>query len=358
MIRLTKNGFKYFEFDDDGTVFESPIDSIVIKFREEFEIDTDVTLADLYKAIESDEEMAWLVDKIFPYYRTKGQTDPAIATRQWVFEDIGDGFTEFNEHSYRVKSPTIPPPESALVKIDKDVQIFHRTSETTKTIGVGKNASWSLFEVLSNLFNVSPPQDTPCVAITKTSFQTRPHKMVGYDLNNDDVYQFLNQSCVIEDGVTLKDIFDIMKQNEGLMEFFRRFSWCPAMDEFHDLAKKEAGVDNIIPACLEISSMASLFDGYLDSETSFHGLDAKGDRESISFLPVNDIANLPIKLNNSFKLRYDTGTEDLSGDRSITLLEILDAIYWEISFWGTPKTIPQTLELIRRKLQNTEETNE
>ncbi|MFX7752004.1 hypothetical protein ABTK01_20340, partial [Acinetobacter baumannii] len=62
----------------------------------------------------------------------------------------------------------------------------------------------------------------------------------------------------------------------------------------------------------------------------------------------SDLAHLPLKLDKELKITMWTkdGLDIIfEGDKEFTLLEVLDAIYWDISFRGGPR---ENAEFIRQ----------
>jgi hypothetical protein len=94
-----------------------------------------------------------------------------------------------------------------------------------------------------------------------------------------------------------------------------------------------------------------------DTSVGFHGIGpAKEDMKiaarpdgninySVSYSPMWKLADLPVRLNKTFDVYepFDTNNPKkrpeklLTATREYTLLEVLDAIYWDISFMGGPE---------------------
>ena len=66
-------------------------------------------------------------------------------------------------------------------------------------------------------------------------------------------------------------------------------------------------------------------------------MDTNGEMFAVDFLPLSELAGLPIKANSVVKTYNPDGSNGVDLECRMSLLEFLDAIYWEISFWGGPK---------------------
>src|SRR5262252_1278049 len=164
------------------------------------------------------------------------------------------------------------------------------------------------------------------------------------------VWTLLRCSCEIEEGVTLRDIFEAVEGFPELKEFISQYSWCGHIDDFHEDARKsifklpdqEAPLDY-----LEIHWHASTHHykgkNSIDLNPDFHGIGRADDHGftcySVSYSPMWELAHLPEKLNTTVEIyRPHTGPPKLLfvGERDFSLLDILDAIYDDISFMGGP----------------------
>lgn len=176
------------------------------------------------------------------------------------------------------------------------------------------------------------------------------------------VWNCLRDHCDVEEGVTLLDILRTVGQYKLLKVFVSQYSWCKSLEDFHaqvEEPKYEAEADDEKMDFLEVYWHADYDGKTLDISTSFHGIGwAKGRyapggefagtcgspdgliRWGIGFSTMNSLADLPVKLNEAvafYKPRdYKNVTPIIKADRPFSLLDVLDAIYWEISFYGDP----------------------
>lgn len=156
----------------------------------------------------------------------------------------------------------------------------------------------------------------------------------------------LRRGVEIEEGVTLRDIFDAVDANNELRYFISNYSWCSKIAEFHLAArepKQPTASDETELVALEVLMRVDIHelsnDKHMNVFGEFLGVGADGTSYSVSFSPMSSIADLPIRINeNAFFSRY--GKETLDRERinmSPSFLEFLDAIYYDISFYGGPE---------------------
>lgn len=147
-----------------------------------------------------------------------------------------------------------------------------------------------------------------------------------------NVLSCLRCVCKLDKGITVLDIFNIVDQYKLLKIFCSQYSWCRAIDGFHKQAKEtgEKNSENI--DYLEIGWVCDFYKGEISLNTDFIGI-GKTDRYSVSCSPSYVYANLPIVINKQLELN------GVKLKRDFTLLDILDAIYFDISFYGGPKEI-------------------
>jgi hypothetical protein len=180
------------------------------------------------------------------------------------------------------------------------------------------------------------------------------------------VWTHLRDACEIEEGVTLLDIFRAVSKYKMLRLFLAQYSWCKALDEFHAQAEEpdydapEEDPDEKIDY-LEVFWHADYGEDdsgqWLSCESAFHGIgkargkyleDGPDDgiiRWGISFTPMYSLADLPVKLNKRMTAYEpprplkpgEMPQAVFSADRCFSFLDVLDAIYWEVSFNGSPQ---------------------
>jgi hypothetical protein len=183
-------------------------------------------------------------------------------------------------------------------------------------------------------------------------------KNVGKRVKKDRVLSKLRENCFIDKDVTLIDIFRMVASYKLLKYFIQSYSWCQAIDEFHEQAEEPIRNDENDDEKLDYLEIYHIVDSYdsknkiqIDKSTAFH---AKGKVKesvlgkltdgnySISCAPMYELADLPVRLRKKIEI-YEPWQKKkfpkilFEGESYFTLLEILDAIYWEISFHGGPQ---------------------
>jgi len=187
----------------------------------------------------------------------------------------------------------------------------------------------------------------------------------------------LRSRCEIAEGTTLKQIFETVDKYKFLKLVISQYSWCRQLDEFHAQAQEPQRFDPDDTDPLEYLELyhhpevhkltekkkhpggmrESTITVDFDTSVGFHGIGpAKEDMKSaalpdgnknysVSYSPMWKLADLPVRLNKTFDVYepFDTNNPKkrpeklLTATREYTLLEVLDAIYWDISFMGGPE---------------------
>jgi hypothetical protein len=181
----------------------------------------------------------------------------------------------------------------------------------------------------------------------------------------------LSDSVEFGENVTLRDLFRIF---EPIKDFISAYStinyeaYAKELDKPIDWARREScPIDHI-----EITHGGSIFEKFLDVSI---GVDAHGVDSSVSLdnhgkwnesknehisrywaidaQPMNNLADLPIKLNEKFEIdKTDDGSMFLSGYRkNFTLLEAIHAVFYEISFFGCPEDRDDFLDTLKEQVQ-------
>lgn len=171
----------------------------------------------------------------------------------------------------------------------------------------------------------------------------------------------------IEDGVTVGDIILFVSRENFLKEFFTAYSSCP-IDEFALAVEYTAPKPGSLLYCevsanCEVSTgrhprYKELSDREITFSLDFHGAGPIDEDEnwsggrksgeiinnwSISELPMQELAPLPIRLTQNSSMQHHDSLTDEYGkvdlrslDYCPSLLEFLDCILFDISFSGGP----------------------
>ena len=153
----------------------------------------------------------------------------------------------------------------------------------------------------------------------------------------------------IDEGVTLGQIFQSVLQHPPLKNFIAQYSWCASIDEFHfDAHTKPRGIEDEVTG-LVISAHGEVFSGEFNISMDFHGVG--GDtRWTVSLSPMNEIAWLPVEIDAKFTVSSMDSTVNHEWEYRPTLLQALDAIYWDISFHGSPSENKEFGEMLARQV--------
>lgn len=186
----------------------------------------------------------------------------------------------------------------------------------------------------------------------------------------DTILTQLRVSCDMETGVTLRDIFRIVDEYPLLKTFLKQYTWNEGLDQFHMNTRLPANETNITSLILE---------KYADEDSHVERVKHKGgtreriigvsykvyehfcgqgiDPEHLDWGEINyglgaqqpcDIADIPIVMITKFlvEIPFIPGTENeqrkenpalFETEEDFSLLQILDVIYWELSFYGNPE---------------------
>jgi hypothetical protein len=153
---------------------------------------------------------------------------------------------------------------------------------------------------------------------------------------NEEIFAVLRRSCLIDEGVTLGDIFRIVDSNYPLMMFLSQYSWCSHIRDFHHQANEPRVDRDEKILYLEVYPSIEVIESDFYMGFGFHGVGEDDYGYSVSYTPMNELAHLPVKVRTEGQIeRYENGQEKITYRPS--LLEVLDAIYWDISFMGGPE---------------------
>ncbi len=311
---------------------ETPIDMIWSRLREMCDIEDGVTLSDIYKLIETDDHFGFIVNT---FYKNKycpvigDAVDEIIIKRRGVI-DNGEYFLKTTILGDLSKNGKIICDKSFLVTNNGE-EVYSGTME------------WSLLEITDALFG----QETPVVLLQKEG-TIRPF------------FDCLMSPCYIGQNVTLGDIFKLVDSDEPTKLFLSMYSWCRDIDAFHKAAFTPSDTDKFFGnlSHVQIDSGIELYedknDKVINDSLDFHGFGPtsedtlkyyveagktppENERYALGFSPMATLVDLPVKLGSCRLSVFGKNENGIEAKRTYTLLQILDAIYWEISFYGGPE---------------------
>lgn len=216
--------------------------------------------------------------------------------------------------------------------------------------------------------NETTMYDFECVVLSKSGIwqnkwnsDTREYEKITFE--EDAILRHLRDICRIEEGTTLLDIMKIVEANEVLTMILREYSWCWDIEEFHAQVNEpmrtnpededNGGEEPMTHLEIYWHVVFNKQDFSIDAE--FHGVGPTCNY-SVSYSPMYDIADYPVMLNTKFQVRFTPQDEEkvFEGEREFTLLDVLDAIYWDISFVGGPADNAEFLEEMRSRADEIE----
>lgn len=338
-LRICQGG-KLKKFDDSGE--EEPIEFSWAELRDSCEIEEGATIGDIFDLVESDSLLASFVSENYPLYNAflTGSDSENYIIR--ITGSVQNDLLEFTSDKSTMDR-TMP------VLLDENVRI-----ENIPSLAPLSGHHWfSLLEILDALFQY--PDDRVYTLKDVLTIEGEFETVV------DNPFSCLMRKCVLEKGTTLQDIFKFVEANEDILFFIQLYSWCSSIDEYHEEAKqinKKTGPGE--PTYLELYKICKCTyykKWYLDFYPEFHGKDDEGENYSVSHCHVGEISYMPVVLNDRVTIRQDHRKPNrLLKNHECrcewTLLEILDAIYDDISFDGSPADRDAFMDMLRGRLDD------
>lgn len=192
----------------------------------------------------------------------------------------------------------------------------------------------------------------------------------------DECLYVLRNKVVIDDGVTFGDIIRAIHSHPELESFIGVYNNCNAKEHNEFILNvpsenKDANMD-----WLEVSWTARIWTGSLDLWVDCFGMGKEGTTEdgerehyAIDLTPANKLVDLPVKINTDLDLYFagsgkvvgedirttKHGSSYIKAERFISFLDLLDALYEEISFFGSNEGKEQVLEDLKEASEEMEE---
>lgn len=334
-------------------------------------IEDGATLGDLLEAFSSDDLIDLLLNLNFPFWNilrpSASETEPEkfLIRRKALLEN---SFLEIIGDCNRTPS----------------LEYAHLPVEIEEVLSVGNNAkefySGDCFISFLDLFEIL---FAPYHERGKYVFEKGEEGIGFYDDQKvlvDEPLRILFGYVKLGKDVCLRDVFEFMESQEDLRAFISMYSWCLNIDKFHSEAKKPAIKDefdeNIYELRISHCCNGEVFRGAswvnLNSDFGGRGKVSKSTREwyegdhcpvdrdgnpvklpeyenyAVEMTPVNKLADLPLVLDDKVELYRQAIHGRKGGIREqrksfgeaeypFTVVEFLDAIYDEISFFGDPE---------------------
>jgi hypothetical protein len=346
-----------------------------VYLRDSVNLDEGITVEDIYRLIKNEEELEALCDMLWPLWEDyKPTEDNVLVYRQGV---ITGGTLTFECLWNTNTDKTLELAESLRISRGEDVlceEEYHL----------------SFLELLDCLFGCP----NRVLRLTKTEGLIDAEATEeSYTLQRlvEDPLRYLLHPVVVDENVTVGDVFCWVDQQEMLKNFISMYSWCREIDAFHAEAKKEPEPDewhNKIHYAEAYRSIEVHVGRYrsIDEGLMFHGIGdiaeetlehyqrtgepaPTTDAYSLSGSHASSYANLPLRAEEMVEIRQmpvysrkGNCKESLKILAKVrcrwTLLDLLDAIYWDISFFGGPNERDQEMQTLQDRIKDYEENKE
>ena len=359
---MTEDEAENWFYDDEG--LEEMSLSIL---REGIEIAEDVRLEDIARVISEDDFLSFFAPYLFPYIGAVGleDGDDDIITLSMV-GTVEDGNLVLNPQGVSLKGNP---------KVEVSQEMFLHCNDTRYR----GEYWWSTLEVLLALFGELPEDLPTCTMTPYGVFDDETGKKLT-------LLEALPRFCnvphfnTVQNPLTLLDIFSQVEEEEMVQMFFMAYSWCRDIEAFHREAKKVRKrshahfLYNEIYACMDVDLRSHKddikpYDFNISHDFHVVGVITQKEREElpemyegretqgygVSMTPIGHYAWLPLALDNGIDIReYRTDLRQeislLKCRRGITLLDLLDAIYMEISFHGGPEDAQKFADEMTRRV--------
>jgi hypothetical protein len=168
---------------------------------------------------------------------------------------------------------------------------------------------------------------------------------------------------LVEDGVTLGDILTFVAKDEFLPFFIGSYSGCNVLDIYHEI---EDGVKPLVAEDeVKYCTVAMQVEVWPVSKAGshkeinitldFHGRGNDERQYGLDLSPLAEIAALPFRLESNASLqRFNKDSDEMDADLEFTpnLLEVLDAIFFDLSFHGSSAEKAERLDGLQQQLQS------
>jgi hypothetical protein len=163
-------------------------------------------------------------------------------------------------------------------------------------------------------------------------------------LDIEDIISFLSEYVELGESVTIKRIFEIVSANiDKLNNIYESalggLMLEPYLQEIENNPTEILDIDYI-----ELYWLCDKCDDDVNILPSLHGISPKLDDCALDFIGLNNIKNCKIKINTNIEIvdynKIENKKDDIVlkiGNKSFTLFELFNAIFYEISFHGGPQ---------------------
>lgn len=312
---------------------EIECDSILRYLNHQIEIPQQLQIKDIFALIDSHPELKILLSHIFPSFEDLGYKKAGHI--------IISGYANIKEDNvieslYISNTPPTREHDSAPLMLSN--KYFIRKDGKTIYEVDKKYTLLELFYYLFGQFHADPH-----VVLTKEGLFEGGIKCEG-----DESLQYLFSECTLEDNYSILDLFEFVNSIELLKIFIQMYSSCFNFDEFYIESKKSTPdqEDEDPLTATEIYLHSSFCSkkkvSWFQLDFDLHGRSKSKKTYAIEYSPVNQYSRLPLKIKNQrFVFDSSSGMPKKPAFMVIkhpTLLDILDAVFDEISYHGDIET--------------------
>jgi hypothetical protein len=164
----------------------------------------------------------------------------------------------------------------------------------------------------------------------------------GVIIGQDELFEVLYSEGVKEiQGWTLKDLMEYIAPRGELLG---QIAWCNFKAFYEEMQKPVTNQDEWSKKIkwIEIKNISDVdSDGYIREYIDVTGGDEGGERYALGMTPLNYLATLPLKIDETYIVREEFPSDlemkpYFTGKKEIKLFEIIYGILYEISFYGSP----------------------
>lgn len=381
--RITKETVAVVDMEEDAIGYrlsEHPIENITTCLRRGIHLEEGVTIGDFLQMIQNYDYLDYFVSANFPLYNgVYNSLNPDLLSIRRIAVVENGVFDIYPTFDMGVGEDHTP---DAVISIDREMDFYIED----KKVWTGER-HLCLIDLIEIMFSRWKSEDV--VQLTKD----------GLFCNGEQVEDLIGKFYTpveVDDGLTLRDLFSFVRDNEDLKAFIAGYSWCGAIDEFHKEMDKpikkgeetscEYAVVQHDCEMQKLGKYGNTFDWNSDfvgigplSEHSRKFYEERPDglpipeteRYGLSYIGINAIAHLPLNVETTIDIRKnpyygrsggqkEEGIEYGKFKYKVSFGELLDVIYDDISFHGGPEDrdevwsdLKETSDKIKEGLEET-----
>jgi hypothetical protein len=358
--RTTKEIVHTFDTEEEREAWfydPAPIDKIWTHLRSHVFVEEGTTVKDVVDAIASLEELEALVSNLCPFFpiMRSAEVSDTPATLVVVNAQAQIHQNVLKHQVYLGFDNNRDWSEDTVVLIDNVYPIIEDGEEIEKA-----KYGFSLLEFIDALFGL---ESHPEAQFTKEGL-----KIDGL-IDGDKIISCLFCPITIDEDVVCGDVFKFVESNETLKWFISMYSWCSSIEAFHEQAKHEKEGNDLWHLVLSrrISFTGDVeLNGWVDYAPDIQAVGDISETERKHFAELkmeipnstaygigaahmSHLVDLPFVLEDNVNIFWKSRNQTIKEKRSFkmgyTLLDFLDAIYWEISFYGGPDDGSEEMEI-------------